>query len=180
MDDDLKKQKEKISFYLEQLRTGDPCERFHAVHSLGEACCEVMVGPLTQAMKDSSADVRREAVICLGAIRNEAAVRVLVQALQDVSRLVRCQAVETLTQVGVPTVEALKELLDHEDTELRTMVTHTLGKIGGEKAALALCSALDDGNVSVRRAAVKSLGKIGGTAVIPQLEQLKDDHNHSH
>src|SRR5262245_27207036 len=88
---------------------------------------------LVDALKDSDADVRKQAAWALGRIRSEQSVDGLMAAMRDADQDVRKQAI------------------------------WALGRIQSPKAVDALTAALKDSNIEVRRSAAQALAQIYGS-----------------
>jgi len=89
-----------------------------------------------QALKDSSADVRRKAAYVLGRIDADPknVVGALVAALGDPDNDVRQTAAESLPRMSNLAVPVLIQVLQGEKADLKVMAIQILGKIGAEAA----------------------------------------------
>jgi HEAT repeat protein len=143
------------------------------------------VEPLSAALKDWDADVRRAAAWALGQIGDARAVEPLSVALRDADKNVREAAVGALdklkwqpgndeagayywitkrkwgkcVEIGAPAVEPLIAAFKDWDADVRLAAAETLGQIGA-LAVRSLIAALKDGEWDVRKAAVEALVKI--------------------
>jgi len=103
------------------------------------------VGPLTDALQDSSAEVRGAAAQALGELRDNRAVAPLIKSLGD------------------------------KDVEVRQHAAHALGEIRDASAAGALIQAVKDPNPGVRESAIVALANMRSTdALNAILEAMKD------
>jgi HEAT repeat protein len=115
---------------------GDPLVRQRAAWWLGEHEDFDAVWPLTEALKDRSADVRLTAAWALGEIKDRKSIPALIDLLDDGDPLVREMGAIALGEIEHPSaVEPLVEAFD--DEELREAVVWALGEIPGHEAAVA-------------------------------------------
>ena len=99
----------------------------------------------------------------------------LIQELKDDDYHVRMAVVDSLVNVGEPTVGPLMLALKDEDWRVREGVVCALGRLNDTRAVDPLILALKDENSSVRIAASSALWEINDTrAVGPLIQALKD------
>jgi HEAT repeat protein/beta-lactamase regulating signal transducer with metallopeptidase domain len=142
-----------------------------------EATRRAAVDALVQAMKDSDAAVRHQAITALAQFRDERALPALNAALTDASAEVRKQAVFAMGQLrAASTVEPLIESLKDQDAEVREQAAFALGQIRDTRAVPPLTAALSDRDASVRQQAVFALGQIRDVSSVDALVgRLRDE-----
>src|SRR5882724_6653151 len=117
-----------------------------------------------EALTGDDAELRREAITAMGALKLKDAVPELIAALKDKDAKVRAKAAESLWSVGgadtTEAIPALVPLLKDKDANVRLNTAGALGQIGPEaKAAIpALRETLKDSDVYVRAQAATALG----------------------
>ncbi|AKV65434.1 hypothetical protein VL20_199 [Microcystis panniformis FACHB-1757] len=140
------------------------------VELLGLTKSNEVVNELSQALKDSDWDVRRNAVEALANIGSETAIPGLLKALEDSHEYVRRKAAEVLAEIGSETaIAGLFKVLEHSDKDVRGKAAFALGNIGTETAIPGLLKALKDSDKDVRSNAVVALCKIGSETAIAGL-----------
>ena len=111
---------------------------------------------LVAAIKDSDENVRNGAKDALVGIGPK--VIPLVQPAVKVAET-RVAACDVLVRIGEPSVQALIDLLDHDDQDVRMACAASLGKIASKKGTLALHKSMSDVR-AVREIAIGSLCSI--------------------
>ncbi|BAG00611.1 HEAT repeat domain-containing protein [Microcystis aeruginosa] len=145
------------------------------VELLGLTKSNEVVNELSQALKDSDEDVRRNAAEALGEIGSEKAIPGLIKALEDSDDDVRRKAAEALAEIGSETaIPGLLKALKDSDRYVRRSAAEVLAEIGSETAIAGLIKALEDSDRFVRsryvrRRAAAALGKIGTETAIAGL-----------
>lgn len=143
-------------------------EASNALVKIGKPAVE----PLTQALKDKNASVRKRAATILGSIGNRKAVEPLIKTLNDDDVFVRCTVAMNLGKIGDErAVEQLIHALKDEDGRVRWDSAQALERIG-EPAVEALNQALKDENERVRKAAKEILEKIEKSKTEKQKETV--------
>ena len=131
---------------------------------------------LTEAMKDSDADVRKQAMQALARLGAPVAYEVLVAALKDEDADMRQQAAFSLGQMGDnraigPLTGALKDV----EPDVRQQAAFGLSQLKAVEAVPALQAALKDTDEDVRQQALFALSQIGDRSAVPAfIEALKD------
>ncbi len=131
------------------------------------------VGILLRTLDSDDQDLRRQALLSLGAMKNPAAVPALLNLLQrpdalDKNMEVSKEAIKALGEIGsAEAVPALTTILQKRKfwrraqfDELRTVAALALGDIGSEEPVEALEKASEDRSETVARAAVQALKQI--------------------
>ncbi|UCE17681.1 MAG: HEAT repeat domain-containing protein [Gemmatimonadota bacterium] len=118
----------------------DPIIRQRAAWWLGEHEDHDAVIPLTEALRDGSADVRQVAAWALGEIKDKKSIVPLIWALEDSDPRVREMAILSLGEIEDPVaIDPLVEISKREK-DMRTAVVWALGEIenrGSRKAGWA-------------------------------------------
>jgi HEAT repeat protein len=83
-------------------------------------------------------------------------------------------ALELLAGTGVDASEALGELLQDEDADLRIQAALALGRQGGAVAVGRLIAALRDSHINVRFQAIESLGQLRASEAVPALIDIAE------
>jgi HEAT repeat protein/beta-lactamase regulating signal transducer with metallopeptidase domain len=131
---------------------------------------------LTEAMKDSDADVRKQAMQALARLGAPVAYEALVAALKDEDAEMREQAAFSLGQMGdsravAPLTAALKDA----EPDVRQQAAFGLSQLKAVQAVPALQAALKDTDEDVRQQALFALSQIGDRTAVPAfIEALKD------
>ncbi len=142
------------------LHAGDPALREQALQQLRGRVEPEMTDPLLQALEDPHADVRKTAVLALGAQQEETRViDALTQLLHsDPDETVRGKAALALWDLqGERAADSLGAALQDDSPRVRARVVEALGEIGGQTATTVLRHALQDEDDTVRDSAEKVL-----------------------
>ncbi|MGE5173317.1 MAG: HEAT repeat domain-containing protein [Betaproteobacteria bacterium] len=149
-----------IEMLGKRLKSNDAEERREAAVEL----CRVgrdAVPLLFRAMGDVDWRVRKTAVEGLVSIRGSRVIDGLLQALNAPDNAgVRNSAIEALVRIGAPSVDALLNLVEASDPDVRKFVVDILGDIKDPRATPALIGRLGDEDENVRVASAEALGKI--------------------
>jgi len=132
---------------------------------------------LTRAMDDPDQNVRRSAVLALGAMRDPGASGTLLMALlNDGDPLMRRNAADALGMLAdAGAVRGLVAALHEENADVAERVVRALSDIG-PPAVPALLAALKDESRLVRRRAARALGRSGNRgAVAALIETMQKD-----
>ena len=143
-----------------KLESSDAEERREAVVDLGHAGSDA--APLLfRAMGDADWRVRKTAVEGLVQIGGDRIIDGLLQALNAPDNAgVRNSAIEALVQIGRQSVDALLDLIETHDPDVRKFIVDILGDIKDPRAVPALITRLGDEDENVRVASAEALGKI--------------------
>jgi HEAT repeat protein len=149
--------------------------RREAVRALTRIGGDQAVAILLQMAASADADLCRQALLSLGALRHRAAIPSLLEMVRRPDPFLRRkeitrEAVWALGEIGDPvavpeliTVMQKRQFWNRRDlAEIRAAAALALGEIGGETAARALTDAVQDRHEEVSRAAVQSLRRIKG------------------
>ncbi|PYQ21933.1 MAG: hypothetical protein DMF81_13890 [Acidobacteria bacterium] len=166
-----------IQAALESLRSGEEPVRRRVVEELGRSGQPEAVAPLLVAVADESWPVRQAAAEALAAFPEEALLPRLEAALRnDEDAGMRNAAMEIYVKLGPRAGEALLQLLDDSDQEVRNFAAVMLGARRERRAVERLIAALADPDLNVRHAAAAGLGQIGDPrAVLPLVEVLRTE-----
>jgi len=132
------------------------------------------VPALVEALRDTSRDVRAEAVAALGQIGDSQVVPNLIKALEEKDWAVSQSAARALGRLGdVQAMPALIEALHNQDVRVRQSAADALGQLGNTQAVPALIDILRHQLYACDSAAA-ALGQLGDTQAVPILiETLK-------
>ncbi|MBN1893988.1 HEAT repeat domain-containing protein, partial [bacterium] len=129
-----------------------------------------------QALTDTSANVRLEAVRGLGKNASEQAVAPLIEAAKnDRDPYVRAEAVRFLREIGVGRPSALEyalAALSDPDRDVRSQAAMLLGNFRDDRSISPLIRAMTDRHWIVRESAEISLHNFGERSVPPLLDAL--------
>lgn len=157
-----------------QLRSGDEGVRLRAARALAQEKARPTL--LREALGDTSWRVRDAAAGGLARAEDASAVDLLVVAVRDQHRDpgVLNAAVTALIRSRQDVVPAVLELLEHEDSDIRTYAALALGQIGDLRATDPLLAHLDDSDANVRYHAIEAIGRLGARDAAPRLCALAE------
>ena len=171
---------EGVSEGLRGFAFGQPANAPRAKNSAekpqARAVSPAVIAGLTEAMKDSDPDVRKQAMEALTRLGAPLAYETLVQALKDEDADVRQQAAFSLGQLADsraidPLIVALKDV----EPDVRQQAAFGLSQLKAVQAVPALQAALKDTDEDVRQQALFALSQIGDRSAVPAfIEALKD------
>jgi hypothetical protein len=126
---------------------------------------------LRERLSSSDMELRRDAVMQLGAMHISDASRAALPALSDISPAVRATAAKAVLSLNPDeAVDALTKLLTDKDEFVRREATYALGLTGSSKATSPVSSMLqNDKKDSVRAAAAVALGELRDETAVPLL-----------
>jgi beta-lactamase regulating signal transducer with metallopeptidase domain len=153
-----------------------PARREKAKTEAAPQRLDKVAAALAEAVHDTDAEVRQQAVFSLGQMRDPSTTPALEGALKDPEAEVRSQAAFALGQIrSESAVQALTAAVRDKDAEVRQQAVFALGQIRAESAVPALVQATKDENEEVREQAAFALGQIRSPDGMPALlEALKD------
>ena len=157
-----------------------PATRVGALLALGFTSNLQGLTPLTAALHDSDARVRRAAAFALPMmplLHDSLLIEPLAGVLKDVDHNVRLEAATSLAMLkDARGIDYLIELVsDPQGKGMRDEAARALGKYGGAHAVEALLAAIHDQEIFVREAATQALGKLKEPGSIEPLRAaLKD------
>jgi predicted Zn finger-like uncharacterized protein len=203
------RQQDGIPVLCEILQDRDPLIRQMAVKCLNTICEEAKTGqvsfvekekrpvaasitsavpPLTEALKDSDADVRGLAARTLGTIGQDAkaAVPVLVKSLKNADPRFRVDAAYALMEIGEPTgdaIRALRDALNDRDGTVQVFAAQALFSLERmpDSVVPALIKVMQDRDGTVRARAAFALGtvKTANQGALAALNEALKDPNAS-
>lgn len=127
---------------------------------------------IMQQIKHPNISERSKAVLALARedYRQDDVLDVLLDALRDETDiLVREDISFSLMQLGDYAIDALVDLLQDDDANVRHHAAHTLGKIGNPVVIDALVNVLNDSSDTVVHKTVYALGQIGDARAVEGL-----------
>jgi HEAT repeat protein/beta-lactamase regulating signal transducer with metallopeptidase domain len=125
---------------------------------------------LTEALKDSDAEVRKQAMQALARIHAPGMYDVIALALKDADPEVREQAAFALSQMGDQrAVPALVTSLKDTDADVRQQAAFALSQLRSTEAVPALSAALKDSDDDVREQALFALSQIRDASAVPAI-----------
>jgi HEAT repeat protein/beta-lactamase regulating signal transducer with metallopeptidase domain len=135
-----------------------------------------VIAGLTEAMKDSDPDVRKQAMQALTRLGAPLAYEALVQALKDDDAEIREQAVFSLGQLGDKrAIDPLTAALKDAEPDVREQAAFGLSQLKAVQAVPALQALLKDTDEDVREQALFALSQIGDRSAVPAfIVALKD------
>jgi HEAT repeat protein len=139
--------------------------RYKSAWILGKIGSMRGVEPLCRALLNDPDHVVREwCAAALEAVKNRDAVPALVLAMKrDSAKDVRLRAAVALRALGA--AEALRDLLDYPDPEIRGMAVTGLAKIGHRESLPDVARLMKDEDAEVRRRAAAFMGEVAGEEV---------------
>lgn len=126
-----------------------------------------------ERLASSDVEVRRDAVLRLGAMARPESSRIAAAALSDSAPVVRATAARAILSLPAEESAALLiPLLGDRDEFVRRETAYALGETGNSAAVATLVNALDrDKEAGVRGAAAVALGEIGDPSAVPALAE---------
>ncbi len=129
-----------------------------------------VVQALTEALKDSDAEVRKSALHALSRFKTAGAFDAFMLALKDQDAEVREQAAFGLSQLrDHRATDALIGALKDENAEVREKAAFALSQLRDSKTVPALVAALKDADEDVREQALFALSQIRDASSVPGL-----------
>jgi HEAT repeat protein len=163
---------EGMALLLQELVTGDTTQRTKAAAALGQKTYVAAVPQLIVALKDSDADVAREAAASLGLLGSPTAVEALIEVVENHNgyfhSVVRVAAIQSLGEMrDVRAVESLLKAINDPIAETSEEAIRSLATLKDPRTLAALLEVVRNENSyflpATRRAAVLALAQIGGT-----------------
>jgi HEAT repeat protein/beta-lactamase regulating signal transducer with metallopeptidase domain len=133
---------------------------------------------LTEALHDTDADVRKQAMQALVRLHSPAVYEALMAALKDSDADMREQAVVGLGQLrDQRAADALLGMLKDKEPSVREQAAFALGQLRSAPAVPALAAALKDINEDVRQQALFALSQIRDRTAVPAITDALKDAN---
>lgn len=137
-----------------------------------------IVAALATALKDQSADVRRQAAVTLSQMRSAQAVDALIAASTDADQEVRKSAVRAISRHKSDAVtQALVRALKDSDAEVRRSAMHGVARLRDPKYIDVFVEALKDADPEVRQQAAQALSQYRDPRAVPGLIIALEDAN---
>ncbi len=131
---------------------------------------------LQEALKDSDAEVRQNAMQALAMSRNAEAIPLFIEALKDSDPEIRQKAAWALgLRRSSEAVEPLMRLLSDAHAEVRQQAAWALGLQRDARAADGLASLLNDADIEVRQQAAWALGLLRSKSAVAGLTRSLSD-----
>ena len=150
-----------------------------ARHEEGEPARQIppaVLQGLTEALKDSDAEVRKQAMQALARIHAPGMYDVISQALKDADAEVRQQAAFALSQMrDQRAVPALISALKDTDADVRQQAAFALSQLRPAEAVPSLSAALKDSDDDVREQALFALSQIRDASAVPAITAALSD-----
>jgi HEAT repeat protein/beta-lactamase regulating signal transducer with metallopeptidase domain len=168
-----------VSVGLRQLALGQegntPGFKYNENRQTRTASPAVIQG-LTEAMKDSDAEVRKQAMQALARLGAPVAYEALITALKDEDAEVREQAAFSLGQLGdTRAIDSLAGALKDAEPDVRQQAAFALSQMKAVQAVPALRVALKDTDEDVRQQAIFALSQIGDRSAVPAFVEALND-----
>ncbi len=158
-------QADKISYFY-------AARKWDELVKIGQPALDALIN---NALNNNSLAIRQSAAKALGEIGDSRAVEPLIESLKDINLGVQNVAIEALTKIGSPAVEALITALNVGDWFIQEKIAIILGMIKDFRAIEYLVDLLNDSKV--KKVAFESLIKINDSKAIPSLvAKLRDDN----
>lgn len=174
---------EKIMFTraLRDLESQNEARRARAAHALSGIHHELSARVLSsRLMGDSSAEVRKECVNGLTALRMKDQLPAIERALSDGHSSVRLAAVRGVHRLaGVDGAALLIRMFSDADEDVRRRAVGCLGWLGQKHLAVELLPLLRGRSASVRLASLEALGNLRSPAVVGDVIERLDDPDES-
>jgi HEAT repeat protein len=148
---------EEAAFYLAELIVQQSC------HSAAYALKKTGKIPVSYILSEykNNRSFRHTGALDMVTILGANALQVLLEAIQDSYREVREDAKSGLTELGVPSVEPLIELLNlSSDMDVQLLICPILGEIADNRALAALEKSAQSKNKYLHQAALEAICKI--------------------
>lgn len=147
---------------IQMLASPDPDQRWWAVRGLARLPADPRLTPLfTQALQDLNEGVRWAAALALRQRPSPQAVPELIGLLESADSLLRSLASDALTEIGVPSVEALLEVMSHGSQAARLEALRALARIGDRRAIPVLFAVLEEDSALMEHWAAEGLERMG-------------------
>ena len=149
-----------------------------AAQGLGKSGDPDLVPVLVRLLDDERPAVRRRALVAIGKVAGGAEADRIAGMLDDPNHGVRFAAAGSLAEMGPAAVDAVALRVRGMSSTSKVLAAHTLGRLGGLRAAECLETLLHSADWAVRSAAVAGLAGLGETASADMAKQaLSDERN---
>jgi hypothetical protein len=149
-----------ITHQLELLRARQVWRRAAAAATLGDMASGAAILALLEALDDPEREVRAAATRSLAVLGAPVAVAPIVAALAA-GRVQRAVGGWALMKLGEDALPSLRELVDHQDADIRATAVELLGLTGNASDSGQLVERLRDPAAEVRAKAAHALGRLG-------------------
>jgi HEAT repeat protein len=124
-----------------------------ALRAIGVWGTKQSVPTLLKLLESQDTSLRLHTIQALGKIPDERSAQALVELVKDPSD--RSRAANALREMGAIAEDAVIELLEHDDYQVRYQACNVLGEIGGPKSVAALKQQLERDTHQWSRAAAE-------------------------
>lgn len=136
----------------------------------GKPLSPTVLAALTEALKDSDAEVRKSAMQALARFQTPASFNAFMTGLKDPDAEVREQAAFALSQLkDTRATDALVAALKDENDEVRQQAAFALSQLRDPRAVPGLTAALKDPSDEVREQALFALSQLRDPSTLPAL-----------
>jgi HEAT repeat protein len=167
----------KVDTLQDRLKSDSAQERELAADLLGLFGGQTAAAPLVAALKeDPEVKVKAAAAEALGMLGVPDSAKVLLGYFDTADPTLRNSVVRAIVRLADDKmIEGIARYLKHEDSRVRVLAAHTLGRTGNRLATKFLVKSLTDETFAVREAVIKALGDVGDPSVAETLVAAVDD-----
>ena len=134
---------------------------------------------LLDQLQHANRSTRIQAARELASYDDSTSINALIEAIRAGDRLVSAAAVESLQEIGPPTISALVEAAKDSDEQVRWHVVKALSTMANEEAVPGLIPVLQDKHYGVRWLAAEGLAHAGRATLIPLFQRLAKEQTTS-
>jgi HEAT repeat protein len=163
-----------VTHQLELLRARPVWRRAAAAATLGDMASGAAIPALLDALDDPEREVRAAATRSLAVLDAPVAVAPIVAALAA-GRVQRAVGGWALMKLGESALPSLRELVEHEDADIRAAAVELLGLTGDASDSGQLVERLRDPAAEVRAKAAHALGRLGAADAALALREALGD-----
>lgn len=129
---------------------------------------------LLDQLQHPNRSTRIQAARELASYDGSMSINALIGVIRAGDRLVSAAAVESLQEIGPPSIPALAEAVKDSDEQVRWHVAKALSTMANEEAVPALIPALQDKHYGVRWLAAEGLAYAGRATLVPLFQRLAE------
>lgn len=161
---------------ITQVRESDPEQQRQGALALAESARsshrQEAVGALCALLDHDLLDVRETAKQALIKIGGQDVVERIIPLLTSSSTTALNYAVDILSKIGGDGIDAILDLLNSKDHDVRKFGCDILGNLHYRESVYELLELLNDPHINVAIAAGEALGKLGNAEAVPHLIRL--------